>query len=412
MEFLLMMPSERGEGKSEKVANFGAGPSKLPEQVVLQLCDDLLDWNNTGVGILEVSHRSKEFSTMMGEAEARLRKIIGIPEDYAVLFMQGGGTLQFSAVVMNLVSKDPAKDTVDYLVSGTWSKKASQEATNLLSGTQITVNDITIFKTHDKSSTGSAGPEFVPVPEWTLSGDRAAYVYYCENETIDGIEMPTSDFIADVMEARRIDAPLVADMSSNFLSRPIHVERFGLIFATAQKNFGPAGATVVIVSRRLLRSEISPLLSVPTIFDYRIFDKNHSLYNTPPSLAINTCNLVFKWMVDTFGTLQELEKFSMQKSTLLYKCILESDGFYCTIVPPKFQSRMNAVFRICGAEGTVSCDLEDLFIKESEAHGLLQLRGHRSVRGIRVSLYNAVTVEETMRACNFMISFAATHRFK
>lgn len=385
------------------VAYFGAGPAKLPEEVLRRTQDDILNWRGTGVGILEVSHRSAEYMAMMQETEDRLRSIMDIPTEYSVLFMSGGGTAQFAAVVLNLVRQDPTKRQVDYLISGSWSSKAAQEAERLLTHTDVQVNQIQLFnKTKGELS-------FTCPSEWNLSREAASYVYYCDNETIDGIEMPSSGYIPDMLDACGCNAPIVVDMSSNFLSRPVNVRRFGAIFATAQKNFGPAGVTIAIIRRNLLNVAAPPLLPIPTTLDYCIFDKSHSLHNTPPCSAISVCNHVFEWIGTRFGTLVHLEQLAQHKASQLYHCISESDGFYRSPVPPNFQSSMNVVFRIVKADGQMAPKLEDEFVQDAEGRGLVGLRGHRSVGGIRVSLYNAVRAEEVMRVAAFMRSFAEKH---
>lgn len=383
------------------VAYFGAGPAKLPEEVLQEAQSELLNWRDTGVGILEISHRSAEFAELMRESEARLRRIVGIPDDYAVLFMSGGGTLQFAAVVCNLLKRDAT--AVDYLISGTWSTKACEEAKKLLADRNVQVNPVALL---------SESEERVTLPaEWALS-PHAAYVYYCDNETVDGIEMPSAEYIANILTARGVGVPVVCDMSSNFLSRPVDVSKFGVIFATAQKNFGPAGVTIVIVRRDLLGADGEDrLLPLPSMLDYGMFARHGSLYNTPPSFAISVCNLVFHWIEKRFGgDLTQLAVYSEQKSKLLYNCISESEGLYRCVAPCGFRSRMNVVFRICLDDGAISEELEAKFVGEAKAQGLLQIKGHRSVGGIRVSLYNAVRMEDTLQMLSFMRSFATHHR--
>ena len=390
--------------ETSKMAYFGAGPAKLPEEVLRLAQDDIHDFRGVGVGILEVSHRSKEYMEMMKEAEGKLRMLVGIPEDYAVLFMPGGGTLQFAAVIFNLLGEGKA---VDYLISGSWSAKAAEEAKKLVGGT-VDVNEIPIFA---KNGT-NPGEEvkFIDMEDWQLSTKPTAYVYYCDNETIDGIETPSSDYIPECLASRGYSAPIVVDMSSNFLSRPINVSKFGLVFATAQKNFGPAGVTVVIVKRSLLSPpSASQKMAIPTMLDYRLFDKHQSLYNTPPCQTISVCCHVLSWIERHFGTLSRLAEHNAHKSQHIYNCILESDGFYRSPAPYPFKSRMNVVFNICKANGSVCAVLEDKFVKDAEAVGLFGVRGHRSVGGIRVSLYNAVTAEASLCMVAFMRAFAQEH---
>lgn len=384
-----MIPIQPSSGR---VTNFGAGPAQLPIDVLKQAQDDIINWNGTGMGILEVSHRSREFGGLMKEAELRLRRLVEIPDDYAVLFMPGGGTLQFSAVVMNLLDTK-SSGSIDYLISGNWSSKAAEEATKLLSNyPEILVNSVNVL---------SEGMITDP-STWNIS-PQPRYIYYCDNETIDGIEFPTSTWVADQLQERGINAPIIADLSSNFLSRPINVSKFGLVYATAQKNFGPAGVTVVIVRRSLLA--IRPGLPLPTMLDYRVFEKTQSLHNTPPCFAIYMCNLVFAWLERQFGDLQAIDKYSLSKSGLINRCIDASQGLYKCPVSPTARSRMNIVMRI--KNGDIS--LEEKFSKEAEQAGLFQLKGHRSVGGIRISLYNAVTMEDTAKVVQFMEYFQQKH---
>ena len=379
--------------RAEQIVNFGAGPAKLPSCVVHQTQKDLENWNEMGVGIMEISHRSSQFEKLMNDTRERLCRLVGIPDDYAVLFMQGGGTLQFAAIIYNMIFKETSN--VSYLVSGCWSKKAVEEGEKILDMSRCKVNSHFII-----SEDGSLKNEI----DWNIPTDTL-YVYYCDNETIDGIEMPTSSFIREKLDKLGINAPIVCDMSSNFLSRPIDVTQFGLIFATAQKNFGPAGCTVVIVKRSLLPTPQQRAFSVPTMMDYLIFDKYDSLYNTPPVFAISVCNLTFRWIEEQFGDLGKLANANAQKAQRVYECIDQSSGFYKCPVSINLRSRMNVVARIIETDGRANAKLEKMFIEEAEKMGLLQLKGHRSVGGIRISLYNSITLEETERVVDHMISF-------
>lgn len=384
-------------GPTERVGNFGAGPAKLPVQVLNQLQHDLINWNATGMGILEVSHRSAEFQSLMEGCEKRLRDLVNIPEDYAVLFMPGGGTLQFAAVVYNLLRRGQAVPTVlTYLASGSWSQKAAQEAEKILKDhPQCIVERVSLLSSQEGTKS------LLDPSQWKIP-PKSAFIYYCENETIEGVEMPSSEFISDTLRQLDITASLVADMSSNFLSRPIDVRRFSVIFATAQKNFGPAGITVVIVKRDLLSNPEERLLPVATMLDYAIFDTHQSLYNTPPVFAIHACDLVFDWLKQAFGDLSKVDSFSRRKCGLVYDVIEQSGGFYSCPVKDKVRSRMNVVFRIRGGNKV----FEEEFIKGAEERRLHQLRGHRSVGGIRVSLYNAITLGDVGIVVDFMQEFA------
>jgi phosphoserine aminotransferase len=324
--------------------------------------------------------------------------------------MPGGGTLQFSAVIYNLVPKSASSCV--YLSTGTWSRKAAEEAAKILPACNCQLKVIDLIETCPEDGNQRIKSNLAPMLATTKS-DRPAYIYYCENETIDGIEFPSSNHVADCIEqAGMADVPLVADMSSNFLSRPVDVRRFGVIFATAQKNFGPAGVSVVIVRRNLLTTNRNVAnqgaLPIPTIMDYSIAAANGSLYNTPPSMAIYVCNEVFHWLVQQFGSLDGVAKCSDMKARILYDAIRESDGFYYSPVGEESRSRMNVVFRI-RQHGKNNQQLEESYIKEAESLHMQQLRGHRSVGGIRVSLYNAVTIEEVQAVVRLMKSFAQKH---
>ncbi len=429
-------------GPAVRVANFGAGPAKLPAEVVREAQHDLANWRGCGLGILEVSHRSAQFEECMEACEERLRSLVKIPPNYAVLLMSGGGTLQFAAVLYNLLLRTPSGapsastdgegravlPSVDYIISGVWSQKAADEAKKLLlppdgGAPLVAVNEIPF-----ECKGGAAVARGAPPPSLEAAvgkiGARSQFVYYCDNETVDGVEFPSSSAVADAIQARRRASlnggqmegaaadgvPIVADMSSNILSRPIDVAKFGVIFATAQKNFGPAGATVVIVERGLIARAsraTDRLLPTPTMMDYAVMEKSRSLYNTPPTFAIHTSSLVIEWIIKTFANdLAAVDAFSRRKAAIIYAAIARSATLYRAIVPPTFASRMNVVFRI-GAPAEAA--LEAAFVEEALALGLLQLGGHRSVGGIRVSLYNAITEEEVSRVAAFMDAFAAKH---
>ncbi|XP_014678100.1 PREDICTED: phosphoserine aminotransferase-like [Priapulus caudatus] len=364
------------------VINFSAGPSKLPEKVMEKANSELLNYRGTGHSVLEMSHRSAEFSQIIHEAESTLRELVGIPANYHVLFLQGGGSGQFSAIPLNLLQ--PGK-TADYIVTGTWSAKAAKEAEKYGKVHRV-IADV---------------EKHVGVPcttKWTTNPD-AAYLHYCDNETIHGIEFP---FVPE-----SDGPPIVCDMSSNFLSRPIDVTKFGLIYAGAQKNIGCAGVTVVIVRDDLVGHALK---ECPTILNYKEQAACNSLYNTPPSYSIYIMGLVLQWVKEQ-GGVAAMERKSAAKSELIYDTIRRSNGFYVCPIEDKFQSRMNITFRI--GSGKCTDELEKRFVQEAGKVGMKQLKGHRSIGGIRVSCYNAIHLEEVQVLVNFMQAFQRenTHLF-
>lgn len=353
--------------------NFCAGPAALPESVLSRARDELLDWQGRGLSVMEMSHRSDEFVAIAERAERDLRDLLGVSDDYAVLFLQGGATLQFSAVPLNL-SADNA--VVDYVNSGQWSKKAIAEAQRY-----CRVNVVA----------SSAADNFTYMPDfeqWQLSSD-AAYLHYTPNETIGGVEC---FWVPDVK------VPLVADMSSTILSRPIDVSAFGVIYAGAQKNIGPAGLTLVIVRRDLLGRSRS---YTPTLLDYQAQAQEGSMLNTPPTLAWYLAGLVFDWLKQQ-GGLAAMEQVNRRKAARLYAAIDDSD-FYSNPVRPHDRSLMNVPFTLADPA------LDKVFLAEAEEAGLLNLKGHRSVGGMRASIYNAVPEEAVARLIRFMQDFEQRH---
>eukprot|EP01137_Pigoraptor_chileana_P012221 Opistho-2@64355 len=364
---------------SKTVLNFSAGPAKLPRAVLERARDELLDYAGSGMSVMELSHRSKEFEGIIARAEQRVRSLLHVPSNYKVLFLQGGGSTQFSAVPLNLIGKEGAP--ADYVVTGHWSSLAAKEAQKY-----ATVRYVL-------SGNGKKVASIPPTSEWALSPD-ASYVYYCANETIDGVEF---NFIPETGAI-----PLVCDMSSNIMSRPIDVTKFGLIYAGAQKNMGPSGVTLVIVREDLLAKALP---STPLMLNYKLMADTKSLYNTPPTYSIYIAGLVFDWIHEQ-GGVEAMDLLSAKKAGLIYGAMDASDGFYSCPIASGCRSRMNLPFRIRGG----NTDLEDRFIVGADAKGLLQLRGHRSVGGIRASLYNAVSVEETATLAEFMREFAAANK--
>jgi phosphoserine aminotransferase len=353
-----------------RVYNFAAGPATLPLAVLEQARAELLDWQGSGASVMELSHRGKAFVAVAAQAEQDLRDLLAIPSHYRVLFVQGGATLQFAAVPLNLAA---AGATVDYLDTGAWSQKAIAEAKR-----HARVNIVADAKARDYFA-------IPPASEWRPS-EAAAYLHYTPNETISGVEFQF------VPQSR---APLVADMSSTILSRPIEVERFGLIYAGAQKNIGPAGLTVVIVREDLL-GRARPEL--PGVLDYRAIAAENSMLNTPPTFAWYLAGLVFKWLKRE-GGLEAMAARNRAKSELLYRYIDDS-GFYRNPVDPAARSWMNVAFRLPDAA------LEKPFAAEAAAAGLTNLDGHRSVGGMRASLYNAMPLAGVEALVAFMRDFA------
>jgi len=356
-----------------RVFNFAAGPAVLPLEVLEQARDELLDWRGRGMSVMEVSHRSKAFVAVANESESDLRALLAIPAHYKVLFLQGGATGQFDAIPMNLASAERA---VDYLNTGAWSKKAIGEARRYC---QVNV-------AADGADSGyNAVP---PQSGWQLT-PGAAYLHYTANETIGGVEFP---FVPQV------EAPLVADMSSTLLSRPIEVERFGLIYAGAQKNIGPSGLCVVIVREDLI-GRARP--GTPAVWDYKAMADDGSMLNTPPTFAWYCAGLVFKWLRRQ-GGLVRIAQRNRAKAELLYRTIDES-GFYRNPVERSCRSWMNVPFTLARPE------LDAAFLAAAREAGLVNLEGHRSVGGMRASIYNAMTLEGVVALSDFMREFARQH---
>ena len=360
---------------TERVWNFAAGPATLPVPVLEQARDELVALPGAGMSVLEMSHRSKWFEGIIGEAEANLRNLLAIPEGHSVLFLQGGASLQFSMVPMSFLRG--ASAPAEYVVSGSWAKKALKEAQR--------EGEVRVVW-------GGSGGGFTTLPDLgTLEIDaNAPYLHVTSNETIQGVEFPPGFELES-------GPPLVCDASSDFLSRSVPVDRYGLLYAGAQKNAGPAGVTVVIIRGDLLERVPDDL---PSMLDYRIYVENDSLYNTPPAFAIYILMLVTRWLRGV-GGLEQIRARNGQKASLLYAAIDESEGFYRGHASPEFRSLMNVTWRL------PSEDLEKEFVTEGTKQGLLELKGHRSVGGCRASIYNAMPLEgvEALRA--FMDDFRA-----
>lgn len=353
-----------------KIYNFAAGPAVLPEVVLHQVQAELLDWHSAGMSVMEMSHRGKEFMSIAGDTEADLRELMNIPANYKVLFLQGGASSQFGMIPMNLLR---GKKTADYLNTGEWSKKAIAEAKKFC--------EVNVVAT-------SADKNFSYAPQqsaWNLNAD-AAYVHYTSNETIGGVEMFWTPEVGAV--------PLVADMSSHILSRPVDVAKHALIYAGAQKNIGPAGLTIVIVRDDLI-GETLP--GTPNMYDYKVHADNDSMYNTPPTFAVYVAGLVFKWLKAN-GGLSAMEKTNMTKANMLYDYLDATDFYQCPTAKEN-RSRMNIPFTLKNEV------LDEEFLKQAKALGLVQLKGHRSVGGMRASIYNAMPVEGVKVLVAFMKEF-------
>jgi len=363
----------------ERVFNFAPGPACLPLEVLLEAQKELLNFNNCGRSVMEISHRGKEFSKIFAQTKADLKSLLNIPDNYKILFLQGGGAGQFAALPLNLChDKDT---TADYLVTGSFSKQAAQEAALQCKLNMVVNTENTKFTT------------IPPQSEWKLNPD-AAYIYYCENETINGVRFPFTPTTDS-------SVPIVCDMSSSFLGHPVDVSKFGVIFAGAQKNAGIAGVTMVIIREDLL-SRSKP--SVPSVFNYKKKAETDSLDNTPPVYNIYITGLVLKW-IKSKGGLPEIERLNKLKAEKVYAVIDSSNGFYVSAVDIPVRSLNNVTLRIKGGDTT----LEDLFVSSAEKSGLVDLRGHRSVGGIRISLYNAMTIEGVEVLVKFMTEFMNKH---
>jgi phosphoserine aminotransferase len=357
----------------DRIYNFSAGPAVLPFEVLQQAQAEMTNWRESGMSVMEMSHRGKEYMGIQAEAEADLRELMAIPANYKVLFLQGGASLQFGMVPMNLRR---GKASADYLNTGEWSKKAIKEAKK--SGA---VNVV--------ASSEDRGFSYAPgVPEWKLDPD-AAYVHITQNETIGGVEIFGAPEVGGV--------PLVADMSSMILSQPVDVSKYGLIYAGAQKNIGPAGLTIVIVREDLLGQAAA---GTTAMLDYKIQADNDSMYNTPPTYAVYVAGLVFKWL-KAKGGLAEMEKINRAKAATLYG-VLDASSFFRSPVAKENRSLMNVPFTLKNPE------LDEEFLKGAKARGMIQLKGHRSVGGMRASIYIAMPAEGVNALADYMREFEKT----
>jgi phosphoserine aminotransferase len=357
-----------------RVYNFSAGPAVLPEEVLREAAEEMMDYRGSGMSVMEMSHRSKMFETIIGEAEADLRDLLAIPDNYKVLFLQGGASQQFAMVPMNLFKNRVG----DYIITGQWAKKAYQEAK--LYGTANAV-----------ASSADKTFSYIPDVSDLPISDDADYVYICENNTIYGTKFKTLP--------NTKGKTLVADLSSCFLSEPIDISKYGLIFAGAQKNVGPAGVVIVIIREDLITEDVLP--GTPTMLRYKTHADEKSLYNTPPAYGIYICGKVFKWLKNR-GGLEAMKEFNEKKAAILYDYLDQSQMFTGTVVE-KDRSLMNVPF-VTGNE-----ELDALFVKESKAAGFENLKGHRSVGGMRASIYNAMPIEGVEKLVAFMKDFETKH---
>ncbi|KAG0254769.1 hypothetical protein BG011_005530 [Mortierella polycephala] len=425
--------------------NFGAGPAMIPRPVLERAQADFLNYNSTGVSLMELSHRSDTYEDLNNKAQAQLRQLLDIPSNYKIIFMQGGGHTQFAAVVYNLVAwrheqnktlhtkgadtEKWAQIPVDYVVTGSWSAKAAEEARRLGANVRVVCDAKKALGAYtgipDEATWKTSGPESEYRKSDRAKSQTPAYLYYCDNETVNGVEFP---FVPSMHDPA---VPLVCDMSSNILSRPVDVSKFGVIYAGAQKNIGPAGVSVVIVREDLLHtSELNDgVMPVPLMLDYKTMVKNNSLYNTPPMFAIYMASLVFDWLLDPAAQrVQDGEKYfekelvgvqaaaarNERKARKLYKALEESKFCRVVVTDKSARSKMNVPFRMSTAPkdkpDAVANKKEDeameaAFVAQAEAKGLLQLAGHRSVGGIRASIYNAMPEEGVDVLIDFLKEF-------
>ncbi len=358
-----------------QVFNFSAGPAVLPQEVLQQAASEMLDWHGSGMSVMEMSHRGPEFISIYQQAESDLRELLAVPANYKILFMQGGGLAQNAIIPLNMVGCCPQPATIDFIHTGSWSGKSIKEAKRYA---------------HVNIAASSEAIGFTGVPPqdtWNLTS-HAAYLHICTNETIDGVEY---NFVPD----SKPKVPIVADMSSHILSRQIDVSKYGVIFAGAQKNIGPAGLTLVIVRDDLLDDAL-PIC--PSAFHWRTVAEHDSMFNTPPTYAIYIAGLVFAHLKQQ-GGVAAMEQRNIEKARLLYEA-LDADDFYQNRVAPEYRSRMNVPFYLRDES------LNDKFLAGAKARGLLQLKGHKSVGGMRASIYNAMPLEGVQALVDYLNEFA------
>jgi phosphoserine aminotransferase len=360
-----------------RVYNFSAGPAVLPQEVLQQAADEMLDWHGSGMSVMEMSHRGKEFISIYEAAERDLRELLAVPSNYRVLFLQGGGIGENAIVPMNLLGRKSQPATADFIHTGSWSGKSIKEAKKY--------GNVNVA-----ASSESAKFAYIPPRDtWKLSKD-AAYVHVCTNETIDGVEFQYTPDVGNV--------PLVADMSSHILSRVIDVSKYGVIYGGAQKNIGPAGVTLVIVRDDLIGHALS---ICPSAFDWKLVAENHSMYNTPPTYSIYIAGLVFQWLKRQ-GGVAAMEQRNIAKAALLYD-YLDSTDFYSNHIAKDCRSRMNVPFFLKDES------LNEAFLAGAKERNLLQLKGHKSVGGMRASIYNAMPMEGVQALVDYLKEFEKKH---
>ncbi|MEO8598957.1 MAG: 3-phosphoserine/phosphohydroxythreonine transaminase [bacterium] len=364
-----------------RIYNFSAGPAMLPKEVLQQAAAEMLDWHGSGMSVMEMSHRGKEFMSIIAAAERDLRTLLAVPDNYRILFMQGGAIAENAIIPMNLLGRKPQPATADYVNTGSWSTKSIKEAKKYCNVNVAASSDDIHFSAIPARDT------------WRLS-ENAAYVHVCTNETIDGVEY---QFVPDVAAATN-DAPLVADMSSHILSRVIDVSKYGVVYGGAQKNIGPAGLTIVIVRDDLIGHALP---FCPSAFDWKLVADNHSMYNTPPTYGIYIAGLVFQWLLRQ-GGVAAIEQRNIAKARLLYDTI-DASSFYSNKIAHDCRSRMNIPFSLRDDAFNAA------FLAGAEACGLLQLKGHKSVGGMRASIYNAMPIEGVQALVNYMQQFERQH---
>lgn len=358
-----------------RVYNFSAGPSMLPESVLKKAAAEMLDYRGSGQSVMEMSHRSKTFQSIIDGCESLLREVMHIPDDYEVLFLQGGASTQFAMIPLNLAIKS---GKADYVLTGQWAKKAAAEARLLLGEENV----------HIVASSADKTFSYIPKLDPAAFDKEADYFYICMNNTIYGTKFP------EIPETGNV--PLVADISSMALSQPLPVEKFGILYAGAQKNMGPAGLTVAIIRKDLIREEVRPL--TPTMLRFKTHADNGSMYNTPPCYSIYMCGLVLDWIKNEIGGLDQMYALNKEKAGLFYDYLDQSKMFKGTVEKDS-RSLMNIPF-VTGDK-----DLDALFVKEAEAAGFINLKGHRTVGGMRASIYNAMPIEGVKKLIAFMKDF-------
>ena len=358
-----------------RVFNFSAGPAVLPEEVLRQAAEEMLDWQGSGMGVMEMSHRGKEFMSIYEAAEANLRELLAVPANFRILFMQGGAIAENAIIPLNLLGE---RSSADYVLTGSWTVKSQKEAARYCTANIAASSESSGFTT------------VPPMSSWRLSDDPA-YLFVCTNETIGGVEYPVAP---DMALLGRPEVPVVADVSSHILSRPVDFSKYGLLFGGAQKNIGPAGLTIVIVRDDLIGRAHR---DCPSAFDYRLVADNGSMYNTPPTYSIYVAGLVFEWL-KRLGGVAEIERRNIAKAKLLYD-FLDKSTFYENRVDPDCRSRMNVPFFLADESRN------EAFLAGAREAGLLQLKGHKSVGGMRASIYNAMPIEGVSALVDYMRDF-------